>query len=225
MQTIAALIAEVEIVHVASACLFRADERCLPTAFLSSLDTEDAVYAAAAESQAAFNRMMGEVAAKIGGKAKTGSLKGRERAAQKVAADYAGDWRRLHDVLRGTIIVAGVAQIRDAVRELRRRMTAAGWTLAKCPKNRFETPTVGGYRDLNLSFVAPNGCVCEVQINLESMMSLKKVLHAVYEDVRNIEAAASGRSLTAAEAARIQTLNDQMKVAYNATWRVAGGAA
>ncbi len=73
-------------------------------------------------------------------------LKGAKRAREKVAADYGGDWSKLHDVLRATIAVDHVADMPQAVEALRTQLAARGWTINQKPKNRFEKPLPSGYR-------------------------------------------------------------------------------
>ena len=85
-------------------------------------------------------------------------------------------------------------------------------------KDRFETPLSSGYRDINVLFRDPkNGHIGEMQFHLESIFKVKDHAHELYEEARSIEAKAAiegGRSLTAAESARIDELLEQQERMY-----------
>lgn len=112
-----------------------------------------------------------------------GSLKGKERAAEKVRTDYDGDWSQLRDMVRATIAVPSVTQIPKVLQQLK----AAGLELAQKPKNNLVKPLPGGYRDLNMVVKLPNGLLAEMQIHIKPMTLAKEKGHKPYETTRSIE--------------------------------------
>ena len=110
-------------------------------------------------------------------------LKGAKRAAEKVEADYGGDWSQLRDIVRGTISVPSMDHVKQAIGHLK----TAGLELAQKPKNRFEKPTPEGYRDLMTFVKLPNGMVAELQIHVKSMTLAKEKGHKDYEITRTMQ--------------------------------------
>ncbi len=154
-------------------------------------------------------------------------VKGPERAKEKVDADYGGDWSMLHDAVRGTIAVDRVDEIPKVIESVLRKLQAAGWTIAKAPKNRFENPTSAGYRDILLNLQSPQGLITELQINTKPMIAAKDKGHKIYERVRTIEARASieKRELTDEEAASREAANAEMQQLYLEAWEASKSAA
>lgn len=113
-----------------------------------------------------------------------GSLKGEQRAKQKVESEYDGDYSQLRDMVRATIAVSSMDEIRAAVAAVE----AAGLTLAQKPNDRFANPTPEGYRDLNTVVKLPNGMVAELQYHLKPITAAKAEGHADYEISRTLQA-------------------------------------
>jgi hypothetical protein len=111
-----------------------------------------------------------------------GKLKGEDRAQQKVKSDYHGDWTQLRDVVRGTISVANMDELRHAVRAVE----AKGLKLAQKPKDRFSKPTREGYRDLLTIVKLPNGMLAELQYHVKSMTKAKDEGHHLYKEQRDL---------------------------------------
>ena len=113
-----------------------------------------------------------------------GPLKGEDRAKEKVAGDYDGDWSQVKDMVRATIAVPMVTQIPKVLAQLK----AAGMELAQKPKNNLVKPLPGGYRDINLIVKTPCGLLAELQIHIKPMTLAKERGHKPYEVSRSIEA-------------------------------------
>lgn len=111
-------------------------------------------------------------------------LKGQDRAGEKVAADYGGDWSQLRDVVRCSIAVDSHDDLKSTLEALKK----GGLQLAMRPKDRFNKPTDVGYRDLLMNVKFPNGVIGEVQLHLKSMLKAKKEGHKPYETMRTIDA-------------------------------------
>jgi len=112
-----------------------------------------------------------------------GSLKGAQRAKEKVEADYNGDWSQLRDMVRATISMPTMDGVRDAVAKLKE----AGLELAQKPKDRFAKPTPEGYRDLMAIVKLPNGMLAELQIHVKAMTLAKNKGHKDYEVTRTLQ--------------------------------------
>lgn len=112
-----------------------------------------------------------------------GSLKGAERAKEKVEADYNGDWSQLRDMVRATISVPTMDGVKDAIGHLK----AAGIHLAQQPKDRFAKPTPEGYRDLMAIVQLPNGMLAELQVHVKAMTLAKTKGHKDYEVTRTLQ--------------------------------------
>ena len=68
--------------------------------------TQHSVYAAAAQVKTTVDALALTVADKFNGVVATAPLKGIQRATEKVAKDYNGDWGKIKDIVRNTIIVS-----------------------------------------------------------------------------------------------------------------------
>lgn len=151
-----------------------------------------------------------------------GPMKKRERTKEKVDSDYGGDWSRVGDVVRASVVLDSMDQLEDAMAELRK----SGLKLARKPKDRFAKPTDAGYRDVMMNVEYPNGHVGEIQLHLKPILKAKDAGHKFYEDVRSIEAKAkeAGRdTLTADEQETVNEANRKMRDLYNDAWKKATG--
>jgi hypothetical protein len=162
--------------------------------------TEDDLYKAAEQALPKFKDALANVAKLIGGQVSStvedaldakgpavvvAPLKGKERARQKVQADYAGNWDELRDVLRATIKCDSVDELHQAVAGLKQ----AGIEMAKAPKNRFDNPTPEGYRDALLVVKVPGSdMLAEVQLHLSHVLAAKDAGHEHYNTIRDIHA-------------------------------------
>lgn len=155
-----------------------------------------------------------------------GGIKGAKRAAEKVAADYDGDWGKLHDSIRATVATDSLNDLPKAMQAIREELSARGWSIAKFPKNKFEKPTEAGYRDMNLTFVTDKGLTGEIQLNTKAMLRAKELAgHVLYERSRTIESKAltEKRDMTATEKAARDSFNERSKTLYETAWQVSLG--
>lgn len=183
--------------------LFTADELAhLPAKVNQPVDTWKALVEKGTEGLGQFREQLGKVAQAMGlqsGKKPddvtpeewqndTGflfiaPLKGEERAKEKVEADYDGDWSQLRDVVRATISVPTMGNVKQALGHLRE----AGIELAQQPKDRFAKPTDEGYRDLMTVVKLPNGMLAELQIHVKAMTLAKEEGHEHYNVTRSLQ--------------------------------------
>jgi len=133
-----------------------------------------------------------------------GPMKKMERAKQKVDTKYDGDWNRLQDVLRATMVVPTLADMPAAMDSIREQAEKAGWSIQKAENRYLDPPpphnvgpTGQGYRDAAVALVSPNGVVSELQLNTAAMFHAKQTEgHHLYEEWRNIEATVKARKKT-----------------------------
>lgn len=153
-----------------------------------------------------------------------GRLKSPDRAKEKVEADYAGDWSQLRDLVRGTISVASMDDLRKAIGAVEK----AGLKLAQKPKDRFAKPTYEGYRDLMTIVTLPNGMLAELQFHLKGMTAAKSQAHKGYEVARSLRAKYGDSAPTEAwsdedHAAFYESLKQQREI-YGDAWEKASEA-
>jgi len=117
-----------------------------------------------------------------------GPLKSKERSEEKARDDYGGDFAKIFDVVRGSILCSHTDQMRACVEALRKR---PGCTIVRI-KNRFRSPLFTGYRDILILVRVgdpDNGdfCphICELQIHHVEIMALKSHSHRPYEFFRS----------------------------------------
>lgn len=148
-------------------------------------------------------------------------LKGRERAAQKVKADYKGKWSELRDVVRCSIALPNMDQVKATMDRLRE----SGMVLAQKPKNRFAKPVDVGYRDMLLNVRLPSGLICEVQLHAKPMLAAKAEGHHWYGVQRDIDAklATEDREPTEDEKAKMAEAVEKQKAIYAAAWAKSAG--
>jgi predicted RNA methylase len=223
---------------------FTPEEMALPKkGVTSSENTQAGLYAAAEKAKPTFDRILdaGEGVEKALGAsvasptneaefnaaiAKPGPvvivapLKGAKRAAEKVQADYGGNWNQLHDIVRASVAVDTAGDIPKAMDALKKELAEKGWKLAKKPKNRFSRPTLEGYSDVMLNIVGPEGVVSEVQIHLKGMLKAKQEAHHLYEQERSLAAKmkTEGRKATRHEAAEMARLIGEQRKIYGSAW-------
>jgi len=152
----------------------------------------DALYKQAEVADAELRGITNQIAEQTGGSAVfPPGLKGRTRASEKIDADYGGDASRLLDISRSSIEFENVAALRKGLADLEQRGIVVRM------KDRFSSPTAGGYRDIMLNVRMSNGHICEVQLHLKQILAVKGGPgHKIYEEMRAIEAASSRVSST-----------------------------
>jgi hypothetical protein len=143
------------------------------------------------------------------------ALKPRDRAEQKIAADYGGDASRVRDLLRCRMVVKSLEQA-DAVL---RFMQEEGGVVEV--KDRFREPHGHGHRSLTVTRRFSNGHVGEVQIHLACYFALEKQTHKIYEEMRALQAedAVINAGGIMVRAEDIRRLYGAVTAAYNASTR------
>lgn len=222
----------------------------LPDVAKQPAASKDELYAHATEAHELFREWLNKgkgVASQFGAKtmtkapedveddewAQTGPMlfiapkKSEKRAAEKVEADYGGDWSRITDVVRGTVAVDHIHEIHALLDALHQ----SGAKLAKQPKDRFAKPTDSGYRDILMNWQLPNGHICELQVNVKGMLQAKNKGHKPYEDERTIAAKYTDKDgklkpfhqWDSTDQRAYQHAQDEGKRIYNDAWnRLAG---
>ncbi len=143
-------------------------------------------------------------------------LKERDRAEEKVASDYGGDWSRLLDVVRATVAVDSLEELEEAVK----KVSKSGKVVRV--KNRFSSPLSNGYRDYLMNLQLPSGVIAEVQFHLKPILKAREQEKEIYETVREIEAALKeeGRdSMTEEEIAKVQEAHDESSHLFEQAWQ------
>lgn len=123
-------------------------------------------------------RELSSLLVKAFGSAPRVDIKRRKRAEEKVEDDYRGDWSRLLDLVRATVVADGVEELYAGVAKL----VEAGARYARLPEDRLETPLANGYRDYLANYRLPCGLVCEVQFHLPETVEAREQNHGVYSD-------------------------------------------
>ena len=163
--------------------------------------TMEAVYEVAEDLSThweSFVRDLGGAAGLTDEQVKLAPLKGQERAREKVQDDYNGNWRKLVDVNRASLVVSSEEQLVA----LAEKMANANELRAMSPaaaevrpavlqlKNRFKHALFNGYRDAlySVQLVLPRSSlvfVCELQVHLDRIIELKTESHVYYEFFRS----------------------------------------
>jgi hypothetical protein len=128
-------------------------------------------------------------------------LKGEERAREKTANDYGGDFSKLTDLSRSSIEYKTLPELYNGLKQISQE-----FKITKM-KDRFKNPTPSGYRDILLNAQLSNGHICELQLHLSQILEVKKGEgHKIYEETRAIENIVKDqdRPLTAEELTKIR---------------------
>ena len=123
----------------------------------------------------------------------TANLKGVRRIVEKIALqpDGARDPSRVLDAARAMIVATDTTAIVGVLEYLDKKSDyTSGFIRLQRAKNRFLSPSLGGWRDVmvNFSFKGdPTKHICELQIVHKNMLTARKGLpgHSVYNRVRN----------------------------------------
>ena len=166
------------------------DERqTLKAADPCSRDALLEIYGTARSLEGDFEEEVLKVLAK--GREFSSNVKRVVRARQKTATKYRGDYTRLRDVLRGSIICGDVEDF-SACAEGLKALGTAGVVDVVSIKNRLRRkdqagngPAAGGYVDVNV-IVRFKGFLAEVQLHLAPIVKIKKEAHVAYEVGRGL---------------------------------------
>ncbi|MBR1870461.1 MAG: hypothetical protein IJ802_01380, partial [Kiritimatiellae bacterium] len=141
----------------------------------------------AAENEPLLRDIVEKAAAKAGGTAvMRKGLKGRERARDKAAHDYEGDWGRVVDLTGGTIALPSNGDLADAIKAIRKNLPQ-GAEIARI--KRLSDPGEGGYWDVKVSVRFANGGIGEIIIVDEDVNDAKfnRGGHELYDFQRILE--------------------------------------
>ena len=114
------------------------------------------------------------------------ALKDEESAKRKIAGKYRGDTARICDLVRNRIVFPSEAAL----------YAGAAAALERYPgifvqiHNRLVEPKANGYVDFSMSPRLSNGHIGELQLHLDQMLAAADVEHALYENVRLLQAGA-----------------------------------
>ena len=146
----------------------------------------DELYERARAEEPAFRKMVEDIAEVTGSKPKFGEkdgsiLKTRESSERKLRDELGGDFTKLRDVLRGTVVGDSVEKTRDAAATF---VAKQGDNVLRV-KDRHVGPTSSGYRDILVNFRTPGGLVAELQFNSKAMTAAKEGQgHKLYDAIR-----------------------------------------
>jgi hypothetical protein len=153
------------------------------------------------------------IANKIKGvQCKIPDLKSFERTLEKVNNDYHGDFKKVLDLLRGSIVADNLATLRLAIQAFNQHYQIAQ------TKNRFKNPLDSGYRDfLEIFYDEEAKIYGEMQFHLTPIFAFKDQAHGFYETIRTIEGKAKleQRELSKAEKEAIAELVQKSKAGYD----------
>lgn len=151
--------------------------------------------------------------------------KSEARAKAKVDNDYAGDWSQLKDMIRGSITVSSMDELRDAVLAVEK----AGLEIAAKPKDKFTKPTSEGYRDLNTLMKLPNGMYAELQFHLTPIMAAKNEAHDYYAIQQSLQrkngSEEPNETWSDRDVAKFNDMRAKQREMYGAAWEKATGGA
>lgn len=141
-------------------------------------------------------------------------LKEFNRAVEKIEADYAGDHRKIADLVRGRLLVETPEQIsiiRNEIATLKQSMGVERF------KDFYAEPLSTHFRALNLQVRLPNGHVAEFRIDQHDMAIAGYATHDLYEEKQKIERQAKleNRPLTDDEVERRDNILDSQRTEFD----------
>ena len=146
-------------------------------------------------------------------------IKDEKRAAEKVATDYQGDWSKLLDVVRASVAVDSIKDVKKTLDHLKKQ----GLELVRPPKNRFLNPTTEGYRDLMVNFKFSSGSIGELQLHAKPMLKAKNEGHKHYQVTRTLQGKYNseepGESWSAEDHTDFYKASKAMKELYGQAWQ------
>eukprot|EP00937_MAST-01D_sp_MAST-1D-sp2_P002339 g2339.t1 len=115
------------------------------------------------------------------------NLKGEQRSREKTASDYGGDFCRLLDLLRGSIVCEEIDDVVACFEKIA-ELEAEGVLRVQRIKNRFRDGGIegSGYCDANLNVEFAEH-ICEVQVQLKAFYQDKKHAHGAYKIARSLD--------------------------------------
>jgi hypothetical protein len=154
----------------------------------------------------------------VNAKAVVPELKGFERTKEKVDTDYNGDWKKITDIVRGSISFANFEDLELAINDLEQDFQLVH------VKDRFKEPTETGYMAYYINFRDKNnGIIGEMQFVICHLEAENKNQHKDYELVRSIKAEAKKqmRNITEEEQQIITDAINKSKSIYTEAYQKA----
>ncbi len=151
-------------------------------------------------------------------------LKDRKQAENEAAFFYDGAASRLLDIVRGGIVYNTLDELNHArdnmINELQKLVPGAEIVRIK---NRFDNPTVSGYRDILINIRMSNGHIAEFRLYLKAFLDIREKEYKTYQTIREIEkkAARAKRKLSQDEINIINTLKQKSRASYDAAFEKA----
>jgi ppGpp synthetase/RelA/SpoT-type nucleotidyltranferase len=169
------------------------------------------LYAKAKQTKPIFDARVKDIAQSVGGDAKIGKLKAARRVIEKAVNEYNGDYGKIKDMVRATIIVDTVEDAVAAADFVRTRFDI----MPNGERNMLvgEAVSPDGYRDIKFNVVM-DGTVGEVQINTRAMMAAKDTAHDLYKIRRTLKAEYV-QTKDVATFKKINELDAEMKALYD----------
>jgi hypothetical protein len=140
------------------------------------------VLRAAEEAKPKFDATLTAIADQLNAGVKLAEVKGGDRLLEKHVLENGGDTTGMRDLVRGSLVVENIAEVKTALDALKRDFEVTRI------KDRFTNPTESGYRDMLVNVRLPNGSEAEVQIHIPEMIAAKKLGHKVYDIERRLAA-------------------------------------
>lgn len=176
------------------------------------------LYNEASSSKEEFSKIIQKLSKETKSEAAIPDLKSRESALLKGQYRYEGDFSRITDILRGTLVFSDMKEISYYKNHIKESLDY----LFIC--DRFIKPAKSGYRDIQIVFRIPNGHLAELQLHVESIYNAKvKVGDNLYHQNRELEYTAKKekRSLTKEESEIYDRNNHIIKELYNKAYQLA----
>lgn len=144
-------------------------------------------------------------------------IKSQKRAEKKIATELRGNVNKLTDIVRGSVVATNISDLVKTYNYL-----AQHSNIVKV-KNRFDAPTVSGYRDIKVLVQLSNsGLIAEIQLHLEAIAEIKNgEEHDIYEAIQNIERISiiKRRALNDIEKMQIKRLQNKSQALYAKAWQ------
>jgi hypothetical protein len=156
-----------------------------------------------------------------------GPIKTEASASRKVKDKYKGDFSKLTDVIRATVVVPEYKQMGPVLAALKSEARERGWEVVDgSGENKFVTPTDAGYRDVSMLLRSPNGQIAEMQVNVAPMWHAKETQgHKLYEEWRVLDAQREAGTLDASGAEELERLRQAQVSLYGGAWERSQGRA
>ena len=176
----------------------------------------DELYVVSDNARKELYAVLNEITDKYDANYLSAPVKTRERAEQKIAHQFNGDVSLITDIVRDSIVADSIKDVVDIYDYLSNRVEIVR------VKNRFNSPTKSGYRDLSTTIRLPNtGILAEVQIHLREISKVKSGSeHDVYEIIQGLErnAKLENRALSKFEISQIESAREQSRNLYHQAW-------